>query len=200
MDFDRLREKTFSFLENHLDENLMYHTPEHTKEILDNTVTLANAEKVDGKNLTILKTAALLHDIGYAKSNIEHEAVSCDIASRWLPGFGYKAEDIQQIKEIIMSTRIPQNPKGKLSEILCDADLYYLGGNEYESKAGLLFSEMKKLKTIKNEKQWLRLQIDFLISHTFFTQTAQKNRNSGKQNNLNKLLAKQKSIQNEQTL
>lgn len=197
MDFDKLRTKTFSFLENHLDEDLTYHTPEHTREILDNTVTLARAENVNGENRILLKTAALLHDIGYTKSNIEHEAVSCEIASQWLPGFGYDPENIQLIREIIMATRIPQKPKDKLSKILCDADLYYLGGNEYEAKAGLLFSEMKKLQMIENEKQWLHIQIDFLISHSYFTQTAQKNRNSGKQNNLNKLLAKQKSIQNE---
>lgn len=176
---------------------MVYHSIDHTLEILYYTEMLAEAEHVKGKDLTLLKTAALMHDLGYADTHVEHEEVSCSYVQKWLPEFGFNGQDIDKVNAMIMATRIPQSPKNILSEILCDADLYYLGGSDYEEKAALLFAEMKNLKTLENEDQWLQIQIEFLSSHTFFTETGKRTRNQGKQNNLDELLAKQKSIKNE---
>ena len=38
-----------------------------------------------------------------------------------------KKKDIEIICGIIMATKIPQRPKNYLEEIICDADLNYLG-------------------------------------------------------------------------
>ena len=197
MNFERLSKDIHTFLEGHLDEKIQYHTLDHTIEIIENTITLANAENITGRDFTLLKTAALMHDMGYTETHIEHEKISCQISSGWLPKYGYSKEDIDKINALIMATRIPQTPSNLLGKILCDADLYYLGGEDYFEKADLLYSEMKQLKTIDNETQWLQLQIDFLSSHTFFTETGKLTREPGKQKNLKSLLAKQNSIQNE---
>lgn len=197
MNFERLSKDIFTFLEQNLDQEIDYHTVDHTIEIIENTITLASAEKITGKDFTLLKTAALLHDMGYTETHIEHEKISCQISSDWLPKYGYNPDDIDKVNALIMSTRIPQSPANRLGEVLCDADLYYLGGEDYFEKAELLYSEMKQLKTIDNERQWLQLQIDFLSSHTFFTETGKKTREPGKQKNLKSLLAKQNSIKNE---
>lgn len=200
MDFERLSKDIFAFLEGNLDQKIVYHTIDHTREIIENTIKLAHAENITGKDFSLLKTAALMHDLGYTQTHIEHEEISCQLSKKWLPKYGYSNEDIDIINSMIMSTRIPQTPGNLLGEVLCDADLYYLGGEDYFEKAELLYSEMKQLKTLENESQWLQLQIDFLTSHSFFTKTGKKTREPGKRKNLKSLFAKQNSIQNEQTL
>ena len=200
MNFERLKKDVFIYLKKNLDASIVYHTVDHTREILDNTVFLAGSEDIAGKNLVLLKTAALMHDLGYTESHIEHEKISCELAAKWLPEYGYEKADIEKINAMIMATRIPQSPENRLCEILCDADLFYLGGKDYFEKAGLLYTEMKNLNTLENESQWLQVQIDFLSFHNYFTESGKSTQSPGKRKNLNRLLAKQKSIENEQTL
>lgn len=77
---------------------------------------------------------------------------------------------------MIIATKIPQLPKNNLSEILCDADVFYLGGNKYQFYADKLFSELKENKILKTKEDWHKRQIDFFNSHTYFTQTAKTER------------------------
>ncbi|MBP8067045.1 MAG: YitT family protein [Pedobacter sp.] len=86
-----------------------------------------------------------------------------------------------------MATKLPQTPKNHLSEILCDADLYYLGTNEYEFYADKLFLELQSNGILKIKEDWYKRQIEFLNTHSFFTKTAQDTLESKKQENKNLL-------------
>lgn len=106
------------------------------------------------KNWFYLKTAALFHDTGFLQSSHEHEIQSCTIAKRFLPDYGYSEEQIESICRMIMTTKLPQLAEDYLSQLLCDADLFYLGGNEYEIYAHKLYKEFKRNKVIKTEIEW----------------------------------------------
>ncbi|MBS1928393.1 MAG: YitT family protein [Chitinophagaceae bacterium] len=93
-----------------------------------------------------------------------------------------------------MATRIPQTPKGKLGEILCDADLFYLGGDDYEKKSELLFQEFKRTGAIKTYAEWELQQINFLSAHSFFTQTAVRERQKRKLEYLAQLLGRRSNL------
>jgi hypothetical protein len=71
-----------------------------------------------------------------------HEAISCQIAEEILVQFDYSPEQIQKIKGMIMATRIPQTPTNHLEEILADADLDYLGRDDFEEISERLFKEL----------------------------------------------------------
>ncbi|MCA6440722.1 MAG: YitT family protein [Chitinophagaceae bacterium] len=86
-----------------------------------------------------------------------------------------------------MATKLPQSPKDHLAKILCDADLYYLGGPDYTANADKLFSENKKIGLYKSKTEWLIQQIGFLTSHQYFTETAKADLDTVKQQNLKKL-------------
>ncbi|WP_373396666.1 hypothetical protein V8V91_18185 [Algoriphagus halophilus] len=87
-----------------------------------------------------------------------------------------------------MATKIPQTPLNPLQMIICDADLDYLGREDYPEISQKLFEELKYMKVIETDEQWKNLQINFLKAHHFHTPFAIKNRQPQKQAWLNKLL------------
>jgi len=174
-------------LEKELDVNLSYHSPQHTRDIMKYSFDIAKQEGCKEDELMLLKTAAAYHDSGFLISPDDHENQSCIIAKETLPGFGYSIEQIEQINKMILSTRIPQQPEDLLSQILCDADLYYLGTDLFQEIGERLFNEFKSRGIIKNEEDWNKLQISFLEAHTFHTETARKLLSEKKRKNLQSL-------------
>ena len=88
-----------------------------------------------------------------------------------------------------MATRIPQSPHTRLEQILCDADLDYLGRDDYDSISNKLFLELNEHGNM-SEKDWLKLQINFLEQHHYFTVSAQKMRKEKKEQKLSMLKEK----------
>jgi hypothetical protein len=68
-----------------------------------------------------------------------------------------------------MATKIPQNPKNKLEYIIADADLEYLGTDDFERIGRTLFEEIKLYLGVESERQWNIIQMNFLKSHTYYT-------------------------------
>lgn len=160
---------------------ITYHTAEHTIHVVAAVEELALAENVSGDDLLLLKTAALFHDTGFLQHHHEHETLSCKIARRHLPAFGYTELQIDHICRMIMATRLPQQPTDHLAELLCDADLYYLGTDAYSANAEKLYHEFRKIKVVNTDTEWLLKQIEFISAHRYFTATAQKTLDDKKQ-------------------
>lgn len=187
MQYDKLYDSVISKLENELPTYAIYHNALHTKSVIKNALYIAEKENATEKQILILKTAALLHDIGYVENYLNHEELGCEFALKTLPDFGYPPEDIVEICQLIRATKIPQMPKNHLEEILCDADLYYLGASEYEVLAANLYAELKMSGRIDTDADWQKVQLDFLNSHRYFTNTALTEQNTKKLENKLKL-------------
>jgi uncharacterized membrane-anchored protein YitT (DUF2179 family)/predicted metal-dependent HD superfamily phosphohydrolase len=170
-------EPVYSFLTKKLEAELPaylhYHNAQHTKNVISAAEQLAKAEKVQEPELTILKTAALFHDCGFLETYSEHEEISCEMARKWLPQFGYTNEDIDWICDLILTTKLPQQPKDKLGKILCDADLYYMGTDSYFVTADKLYKELREAGIVKNREEWSREELKFVETHSYFTHAAQ---------------------------
>lgn len=173
MQFDQAYSFIVDKLKTGLPSYITYHTAEHTDYVIKAAEELAAGENVKGEDLLLLKTAALFHDAGFLQHHHEHEELSCNLARKHLPDFGYRPDQIEHICRMIMSTRLPQSPTDHLAELLCDADLYYLGTDTYANNAEKLHTEFLNTKAIKTETDWLLKQIEFLSSHRYFTKTAQ---------------------------
>lgn len=187
-------EQVYAFLVNKMETGLppylTYHNTIHTKAVITAAEQLASAENISGEELILLKTAALFHDAGFLQHHNNHEEVSCKIARKHLPEFGYTKEQTDSICEMIMATKIPQAPLSKLAKVLCDADLYYLGTDQYNTNADKLFSEYKNLDLVNSQVEWDLKQLEFLTAHSYFTPTAISEREKHKQVNLEELKAK----------
>lgn len=191
MNFEELYDFVIEDLKNNLPDFVSYHNFEHTQDVTFWAQKIAEKEGLSESELLILKTAALLHDTGYLADpkGVGHEDRSCGYAKGILPKYGYSEEQIEEITETIMATKLPQNPKNQLQEILCDADLYYLGTNKYFLFTEKLFSEFKHEGRDVNSDNWHQIQNDFLQKHRFFTKTAKAELKETKDKNINKILA-----------
>lgn len=186
MNFSKAKEFILPKLERELNPNLFYHGVHHTRQVLASAIRIAKNAGISDSDMILLKTAALFHDSGFLFSYRGHEAISVQIAKETLPNFDYDNESINLIGELIMSTQLPQCPTTFLAEILCDADLDYLGGNKdkFIQIAESLYLELRGLEFVKNEVEWDKIQIQFLTNHKYFTKYCQLTREPRKQKNI----------------
>lgn len=184
MEYEKIKKIILKELKENLPEHLSYHSVMHVKDVINAVEEIALAENVGGEDLMLLKTAALFHDSGFLQGAKDHEEKSCEIAQEYLLDYGYNQPQIDKIKGMIMATKIPQSPKNKLEEILADADLDYLGRDDFFKIGDKLFDELTMFGIVNSERDWNLLQEKFLESHHFFTKTAINNRNQKKQENL----------------
>jgi uncharacterized protein len=168
-----------------LSEQLYYHGLHHTLDVLKVAGELCDAEGINRHQTILVKTAALFHDAGFVTNvHTNHELESCEIARESLPFFGYSKDDIDVICGMIMATKIPQSPRNLLEEIICDADLDYLGRNDFKKIGNSLFEELKAYAILQDVNTWNRLQISFLDAHHFFTKTNKNRREVVKRRHL----------------
>ena len=89
-----------------------------------------------------------------------------------------------------MATKIPQDPSTFLATILCDADLDYLGRDDFETIGKSLKEEWQSYSIFPNlDEIFDAIQIKFLSSHTYHTDFARTNRAPAKLKHLEKLVA-----------
>ena len=172
--FKQLKEFILNKLRDELPRNLTYHNIDHTEDVMQAAGLLAEAEGIDESGRDLLAAAALLHDTGFFVGREGHEEKSCNIARHYLPAYGYTPEEIETICSLIIATQLPQSPGSHLAEILCDADLDYLGREDFFTLSQRLFAELKMEGLVQREDQWNRQQADFMGDHNYFTKTAIK--------------------------
>ena len=172
-------------LTSELSPELFYHSLEHTLDVHESTRRLNEIENVDENSKIILETAALFHDAGMLINYSDHEAHSVAMIQKILPGFGYTKAEIDQISGLIMVTMMPQRPTNLHEQIICDADLDYLGRNDFFIKSFKLRLEWQ-VNGIRNTtlREWVDIQIKFLSEHQYFTRSAMTLRNEEKIKNL----------------
>lgn len=188
MDYRAAKQFILDILRKELPKQLGYHGLHHTLDVLKMASEICKSEGVRERNRVLVKTAALFHDAGFIKNkHTGHEWEGCLLVRAHLPQFGYEPADIDCICDMIMATKIPQSPKNLLEQILCDADLDYLGRKDFFSIGNTLFEELKAYDLIGDEQVWNRLQVSFLSAHRFHTHTNKSLREPVKQGYLEEL-------------
>ncbi|MFZ4797988.1 MAG: phosphohydrolase [Bacteroidia bacterium] len=175
-------------LTKELDSNLHYHSIHHIKDVLRSSIQLANLENIGEYEQKLISTAVCYHDSGFLYQYKDHEERSCIIAREDLPGFGFNQQDIDIICGMIMATKIPQSPHNLLEQIVCDADLDYLGRDDFWTIGANLYKELNIIGVLQNEEQWNKLQLNFLTNHQFFTNSAKNLREQAKLAHLDKII------------
>ena len=188
--FERVKAFILDKLRKELPPHLSYHSVFHVEDVYEAAQLLAKEEKVTGEELTLLLTAVLFHDSGFLEGPNEHEEASCRIVRLYLHDFDYSEDQIDRICGMIMATKIPQTPHNHLEEIICDADLDYLGRDDFFSIGRTLFDELRVYGVVTSERDWDEIQIRFLEKHRYFTETAKRLRKGRKDGHLAALKSK----------
>jgi exopolyphosphatase/pppGpp-phosphohydrolase len=173
-----------------LSDQLSYHRKEHSLDVLKQATHIAIQEGIqDPHQLLLLQTAALYHDCGFLETYFNHEVHSCKIFLQDANLYSFKEADIQIIQDLILATRVLQTPKTLLEKILCDADLDYLGRDDFSRLGNLLKTELLHFEILKNEMDWDALQVEFLRNHQYYTKYSQEKREPVKREHLKILLS-----------
>lgn len=178
--FDSIKQPILSRLERELDPRLGYHNLSHTLDVVEQSQKIAKQEGInDEHELLLLKTAAVFHDSGFLFVYKNHEEKSCEIAAEYLDG-RFSDADMKRIYGMIMATKIPQSPRNLLEQIICDADLDYLGRRDFEPICQSLYKEFITFSIIPGDAVWDHIQIKFFESHHYFTKTSIEKRDKSK--------------------
>ena len=174
-------------LKDGLNKHYYYHDVRHTLDVIEQSQTIGKLEGVSLRELEILKIAALFHDTGFLKVRTGHEQASVDFFQN-IDGLNTLTyEECDAITGCIIATHMPQKPKNQLEQILCDADVDYLGREDFSLIAENLFLEMSACGEMSDRITWDNLQIKFLEGHRYHTASNQKRRNYKKEENLNEV-------------
>lgn len=183
--FKEVRSYVFNLFKNELPAEAVYHNFDHTVEVVNAAFEIGKGEHISDKEMEALLLAAWFHDVGNIKGYKNHEAESKKQVAKFLANKNFNEENIAQIEALIDATKMPQNPKNKLEEIICDADLVHLGKKDFREKSELLKLEWDLLD-YKNvsEFDWCCENENFLTTHSFFTNYAYEKFNHQKAINL----------------
>ncbi len=187
-------EKIRNFIINELGSKSLagcyFHDMEHSLEVERACIAISENEKdISARELELLRIAALSHDIGHIERMVDHEVLGCSFIIKTMPDFGYSSKDIALVEALILATKFPHSPKTLLENIICDADLSYLGTDDYKVQADKLKKELIELHDfeLSDEVKWLKFQIEFLEKHIFFTDYANDNFKMNKKLTIEKL-------------
>jgi uncharacterized protein len=140
--FEAMRKYMLERYAAELSDKLYYHGVHHVLDVEASVMRIAASLSLTDRELLLLRTAAIFHDYGFIESPHQHEERSCSVAGTLLPDYGYSPSDIATICGMIMATELPQQPQSMLEMIIADADLDYLGRDDYPEIADSLYREL----------------------------------------------------------
>lgn len=185
--YKMIEEEVLNKLQMNLPSNLYYHNVKHTIDVIFIVEDIARQEGVSNEEMLLLKCAALFHDAGFMVSYDNNEKIGADLAEETLKRYKFSKEQIETVKRLILSTKMPHNPKDLLEKIINDADLDYLGRPDFIPVSQNLFRELYERDKISTISQWNKMQYKFVREHSYYTSTAREKRDPGKQTVLNEL-------------
>jgi predicted metal-dependent HD superfamily phosphohydrolase len=168
---------------------LIYHNLAHTGKVVTRTKEIAEFYKYNDLNKFIVMAAAWFHDTGHLQGDMDaHEQKSVGLMVEYLSSRNVDFNLIGEIGKCIMATKMPVNPVSLSEKIICDADTYHLGTEDFFEQNNLVKLELEARsgKTIEN---WHASSLVFMKTHHYYTSYCQQVLSEGKKKNIQKLIS-----------
>lgn len=190
---DEVKQEVTHFFQLHENAGFSYHNLSHTERVVTNAGLLARHYQLDDKDFFIVTTAAWFHDTGYyINGAADHERHGSEMAAAFLQTKGVDGSIIHAVENCIMATCLPQSPKNLLEQIVCDADLFHLGTDEFPEQNKKMRKEAEWRQNRKISKhEWRQGTIKLFQSHHFQTDYGKALLSEMKKQNLQKLKDKE---------
>jgi predicted metal-dependent HD superfamily phosphohydrolase len=165
------REFASNIFQNKVSKSFRYHNLDHTRQVVRATEEMADYYQLQPEDRKIVIIAAWFHDAGFSSGDSKgHEAISVQLASSFLKENHAEPSLIEKVIKCIEATKMPQNPGALIEQILCDADLFHLGTDEFKIKNEQLRQELIEVsKEDISKKKWRKTNIAFMENHKYFT-------------------------------
>lgn len=164
---------------------------EYSKNVSEVVEKLAKNEGVEGKDLFLLRTAALFRDLsGLAEVKHPDGERLLEMMRKALPKFGFTRGQVNKVERLIVCSSFPQCPQNKIEQIMCDAETDYWGRPDFEEVSHAIFAEMFGAGWVSNEQEWELKLVKAMESHQYYTSAAERMRGERKLEHLHWLKAK----------
>lgn len=170
--------------------DLLYHNLDHTHRVVEHVQEISKNYSLGVKQLFIINAAAWFHDCGHLFGTADcHEERGKLIMRTYMETIAMENNTIQIIEQCILSTHFPYKPSSLLDEILCDADSYHFGTEEFIKTNELVKKEFE----IRNKFlyfNWDELTLSLLEKHVYFTDYCKELLQEGKLANIDRVRSK----------
>jgi predicted metal-dependent HD superfamily phosphohydrolase len=197
MDFRNISEQAEHYVRYYFEEHpsgtLLYHNLYHTERVVKAAKQIGQHYQLDDPDSFIIRVAAWFHDIGYLKGGAAgHEERGAQMAAAFLQGTGVEPAAIEGVRKCILATQLPQRAVSLTEQIVCDADLYHFGTDEFDERNKLMRKEVEAVRGEKISKEdWRRSTIRLLEGHQYYTEYCRLLLNEKQQENLDQLKHKE---------
>jgi predicted metal-dependent HD superfamily phosphohydrolase len=160
-----------SYFDHHVNEKLYYHNLKHTERVVEAATEIAQHYQLNDADFFIVTVAAWFHDIGYLNGEGKgHEERGARMAQAYLEGTVVDHAVIDAVCRCIIATQLPQRAVGLTEQIVCDADLFHLGTDDFSERNKLMRKEAEAVQGRKiSKEEWRRSTIRFLEGHQYYT-------------------------------
>lgn len=190
---DVIEQHVKQFYDAKEDSTLTFHNYAHTLDVVTHAAKMSHHYGLNDRDTFIVVAAAWFHDTGYYTGEPSgHEQRGADMAAGFLKNVGVEQVLILEIHRCIMATVMPQKPENLLQQIMCDADLYHFGTEQFSERDMLMHEEVERKMGCKIDNgKWRKATICLLESHFFKTGYGRELLEFGKRKNLERLKRKE---------
>ena len=181
---EELQRAATAYLEANLDKHYTYHNAEHTLEVCNAVKLFTENSTLPETTVSALKIAAIFHDFGYLVRSFDNEKLSQPYLETFGRRLGIEEKILLEANALILETVFPYKPVTPAGKLLCDADVEYIGRKDFFNKAELFRQELSGRGVVYTNKEWWRLEVEFLQQNSFFTPVCRILRNAGRIENL----------------
>ena len=169
-----LEELVLSNLRANLSNTLLFHNVEYASHLFEYSELLAKAADLDLEETLLIRTSALLLNVGFSEVYENMENRSAVYARNILPEFNYSEKQINTISNLILSTKWPPEPKNMLEKVFYDIKMEYIGRADFIKLYKLLFFEQNQYFTPVNVSEFKLKQLEIIQQYLFFTESARR--------------------------
>ncbi len=171
-----LEEAVFEGILKSLPDTIHFHGQTYARKVYTQSFLLCRSEEIEQEDRLLVRTAALMLYTGLSQEYHNFQNRSSVLCREILPEFKYSEKQIDQICNLIMSTKEPFNPNNQLEKILIDAKMEYIGKPDYTDQIKLLFRELRENGLKINGQQFKKQQLELLFDFKFYTVAANRMR------------------------
>jgi predicted metal-dependent HD superfamily phosphohydrolase len=175
----------------HHQENLVFHNLEHTASVVEHTQEIATYYKLNDQEVIELLIAAWFHDTGHLMAEpTQHEEKSVELMKSFMRTKTDNQEMVEKIARLIRMTRFPPKPETLQDMIICDADTYHFGLDDFKKTNKAIKKELMLRNMNILTQEWEKNSLELLQKHHFFTNYCVERLQKGKDKNIKRLTKK----------
>ena len=166
---------------------LPYHNSGHAFEVWKLVHDYGIKAGIPYQDRLSLEIAALFHDIIVVPGKTDNEENSADLADSYLNRNKFHHYIPDNVRGLILATKVPTSPKSLLEKIICDSDVDNFGRDDFFEKGEKVRQEIEMTGKTFNDIDWYKTSLSLLQNHQYYTSLAREKRDAGKMENIREL-------------